>query len=56
LSGERFADPGRSARHHGPGSEAGDKIVHAILLWEFWWSLPEALAEGDQEPRPEEAP
>ena len=34
LSGEGFADPRRSARHHGPGSEAAGKIVHAILHWE----------------------
>ena len=34
LSGEGFADPRRSARHHGPGSEAAGNIVHAILHWE----------------------
>src|SRR5437667_8964191 len=49
LSGEGFADPRRSAGHHGPGAKAGSKIVHAILLCEFLSSGRETLSEGDQQ-------
>src|SRR5579872_840424 len=50
LSGKGFADPRRSASHHGPRSEAGGKVGHVVLLWESRSSGRETLAEGDQEP------